>query len=301
VTAADSPASRARRQAIAALKRIRAAPVVNPLLTGSVRAGLGALHVHSEFAAMHLPRVGDTRARLPNGRTLTLRAAGDDWVANRVYWYGWAGYEPECAARFFALAQRSRTTIDVGAHVGYYALLAAHANPAGRVIAFEPVRVTRARLTRNVALNDVGNVVVEPTAVASASGRCRFHVPLGDGIPSHAGMLAGGEGTRPIEVESVALDDYVRAHALAAVDLVKLDVECSEPAVLAGMGETLARDRPDILCEVLPWADTDALEHHLAPHGYRYHQLRGDGPVARGRITGDPVWFNYLFSARGAP
>jgi FkbM family methyltransferase len=298
VTVSGQPSVPARRQAVEVLKRIRAWPPLNAALTTSVRAGLRALHVRSEFAATHLPRVGTTRARLPNGRTLILRAAGDDWVSNRVFWYGWSGYEPECSALFFALARQARGTLDVGAHVGYYALLAAHANPAGRVIAFEPVDVTRGRLTRNLGLNRAGNVTVDPRAVAAANGRRAFHVPVGAGIPSHAGFDAGGEDTRPVETTAVRLDDALRDHAVGPIDLVKLDVEGSEPEVLAGMPETLARDRPDILCEVLPWADTAALERVLAPHGYRYHQLLPGGPVARAHLAGDPVWFNYLFSAR---
>jgi FkbM family methyltransferase len=283
----------------AALKRVRASQPANLLLTNTVRGSLRALGRHSEFAATHLPRVGTTRARLPDGRVLTLRSAGDDWVSNRVFWDGWAGYEPEASRRFYELACRSRCTIDVGAHIGFYSLLAAHANPGGRVIGFEPVDFVFERLERNVALNRVINVVAEPLAAGERSGRRTFHVPAGDGIPSHAGFETGGAGTRAIEVESVRLDAYVDEHRIGAVDLLKLDVECSEPEVLAGMPDTLTRDRPDILCEVLPWANTERLERLLAPHGYRYHQLLGDGPVERARITGDPVWFNYLFTVRG--
>ena len=280
------------------IKRLRASQPANVVVTTTVRRALRLAGVRSEFAAMHLPRVGTTRSRLPNGSVLTLRAAGDDWVSNRVFWFGWAGYEPEASAIFFDLARRSRCTIDVGAHVGFYALLAAHANPAGCVIAFEPVDFVFERLTRNVALNRVTNIEAEPLAVGERAGRRWFHLPAGDGIPSHAGFDAGGDGTLAVEVESVRLDDYVREHAIRAVDLIKLDVESSEPEVLAGMPGTLARDRPDILCEVLPWADTERLERLLAAHGYRYYQLLGDGPARRRRITGEPVWFNYLFTAR---
>jgi hypothetical protein len=40
------------------------------------------------------------------------------------------------------------------------------------------------------------------------------------------------------------------------------------------------------------------LERLLEPHGYRYYQLQADGPARRQQIIGEPVWFNYLFTAR---
>jgi Methyltransferase FkbM domain len=43
----------------------------------------------------------------------------------------------------------------------------------------------------------------------------------------------------------------IREQGIAKVDLVKIDTETTEPAVIRGMARTLARDRPDVVCEVL--------------------------------------------------
>jgi hypothetical protein len=77
----------------------------------------------------HLHRFGIVRSRLPHGRTLRLWSRGDDWIANQVHWRGWDGYEPETLPLFFRLAATARVTLDVGAHVGFFTLLAGHANP----------------------------------------------------------------------------------------------------------------------------------------------------------------------------
>ena len=154
-----------------------------------------------------------------------------------------------------------------------------------------------ARLMRNLALNGVANVVAERSAAGDRTGRRGFRVETREGIPSNSGFAAAGD-TASLEVDTVRLDDYVHEHGIAVVDLLKLDVEAGEPEVLAGLSRTLARDRPDILCEVLPWADAERLEATLGPLGYRYRQLLPEGPVPRARIVGDPVWFNYLFTAR---
>lgn len=87
----------------------------------------------------HLHRLGRVATRLPDGRVLRLWSQADDWVSNQVFWRGWQGYEPETTPLFYRLARRAHVTLDVGAHVGFFSLLAGHANAAGRVFAFEPL------------------------------------------------------------------------------------------------------------------------------------------------------------------
>src|SRR5262245_54920135 len=106
----------------------------------------------------HLHRIGIVQSTLPNGRTLRLWCKADDWVSNLVYWRGWKGYEPETVSLFFRLATRARVTIDVGAYVGFFSLLAGHANTSGLVYAFEPMLDPLERLRKNVSLNELTNV-----------------------------------------------------------------------------------------------------------------------------------------------
>ena len=65
------------------------------------------------------------------------------------------------------------------------------------------------------------------------------------------------------------------------------------------MKKTLARDRPDVFCEVLAGRDTGpALEEMLGPIGYRYYLLTDAGPQERTTIAGDAHFLNYLFSPK---
>jgi FkbM family methyltransferase len=284
------------------LKRGRASQPFNYLATAAVRGLLGAAGVRSEFVIKHLHRMGTVRARLPNGREMLLWSRGDDWVSNQVYWRGWQGYEPETAPLFFRLATRSGTTLDVGAHVGYYTLLAAHANPAGRVFAFEPLPAIFERLQRLVALNRLENVTCHASAVGDADGTADFyHVP--NGLPSSSSLSydfmcsAGALCRTPVPV--LTLDRFLQANGVGRVDLVKLDTETTEVQVLRGMAETLRRDRPHLVCEVLSRPGVaEPLEALLEPLGYRYYHLTAAGPVPRPRVEGHPVWKNYLFTTR---
>ena len=53
---------------------------------------------------------------------------------------------------------------------------------------------------------------------------------------------------RPMKVHVVTLDEFVRRSRIDHLDLVKIDTESTEPAVLRGMHDTLSRDLPTIVC-----------------------------------------------------
>jgi hypothetical protein len=55
-------------------------------------------------------------------------------------------------------------------------------------------------------------------------------------------------------VEGAALDEVLRQREVQRVDVVKIDVEGFEPAVLAGAQTMLGRDRPALIFEYMDWA-----------------------------------------------
>jgi FkbM family methyltransferase len=297
----DTRPRRDARPAVAMLKGLRAWRPVNAVATGGIRAIAQARGRPLEIAVKHLPREGPVRTRLPNGRSMCLWSRGDDWVSNQVYWRGWAGYEPEASSLFYELAARSEVTVDVGAHVGFYTVVAALANPLAKVYAFEPVEAARRRLDRHVALNGLGNVEVIAAAVSDSNGTADFFQGPAE-IPCSSGLsetqMRWHDRVRRTRVRTVALDEFLEEREVGPVGLVKIDVEGSEAEVLRGMPHTLERDRPSILCEVLPDEERGAaLERLLCPCGYRFMHLTPDGPRERERIVGHPEWLNYLFTS----
>jgi len=291
----EATAARSKR----ALKALRSSQPFNAVATSIMRAAMRVTGRPMEPVVKHLPRVGITSATLPNGQVARFWSRGDDWVPNQVYWRGWDGYEPEMTPLFYAAAQTARVTIDVGAHIGFYAILAALANPAGQVHAFEPTPGAHARLVRNLALNHVANVEAVCAAAGATPGQAElFHgktdIPCSAGLSrDFVGML--NPNARAMRVDVVRLDDYVAELNVSTVDLVKLDTETTEPEVLEGLAETLARDRPTIFCEVLPQADGARLTALLEPLGYRFSLLTDDGPLERDRVVPDEHHWNQLF------
>jgi FkbM family methyltransferase len=73
--------------------------------------------------------------------------------------------------------------------------------------------------------------------------------------PGQAGQALADEA---IQVPVETVDRLVAEHRLARVDLIKMDVEGYEPGVLAGLQQTIARDRPILLTEFWPYGMRDA-------------------------------------------
>ena len=291
---------------VSTLKRIRNIPPVNRLTTSSVKLLTDATGWRPEWLLERLMRIGPVPLPLPNRRTMTLWGWGDDWITNRLYWHGWKGYEPESTTLFFRLAMRSAVTLDIGAHVGIFSLLASHANPQGRVIAFEPMPEVFARLQRNIAQNRVTNVECVNSAVGETDGTATCYHVKESYLSSEATLSAEskpvGHAVHTSDVPVLRIDTFVQQRQLPRVTLVKIDTETTEPSVIRGMLETIRRDQPQILCEVLAGCNTDqALESLLRPLGYRYYLITKDSLVPKDRIECHLDWRNYLFVPPGGP
>jgi FkbM family methyltransferase len=156
------------------------------------------------------------------------------------------------------------TMIDVGAHVGYFSVLAAHCvGPRGRVIAVEPdplnyallVRNLRARNLRNVAtINAAAWDVASPLVLvrsADNSGDHRVRSERDPKLPTVAGLT---------------LDDLIPASW--HVDVVKVDTQGTDHRVVLGMTNTLARCRSCLVVEYWPPGIAD-VDPATVPEVYR--------------------------------
>lgn len=135
--------------------------------------------------------------------------------------------------------------IDIGANIGYYALL--EASKVSHVYAIEPVKYNFELLTKNIKLNDLLNVSTYQLAIGSYSGvvkvytskRCNWATI----IPEEQRFGAYVEkfnrfkkGTE--EVSIYTLDKFVKKFAIKP-DLIRMDVEGAEIDIIAGGLDTI--------------------------------------------------------------
>ena len=176
--------------------------------------------------------------------------------ALQLYIFLFGVWEPSTTALVERLVGSGDVVIDVGAHVGYYSLLASRLG--AKVSAFEADPEMANRLKMNVEINDLGSVEVQQVAVASdQSGRVLHRGPRHNrGLSSTSPRWnLSDAGT----VDSARLSDLVDPTLLSRVCLVKIDVEGAEPDVLAGMEDMWSQLSPDavVLLEVSPrwWSE----------------------------------------------
>lgn len=287
------------------IKTVRASRSLNNLATTTLRGLFAITGRQPEFLIKHLPRTGLTAVKLPNGRLLKIEASGEEWIPTQLFWRGWQGYEPEMTGLFYRLAESAATVLDVGAHAGFYSLLAGLANPPARVFAFEPMPRVFASLERNVKLNQLANVKCFSAAVGATNGTQEFYFPdqeqpISSSLRSDM-LLATfpANSIKHVPVSVVTLDQFVAEQGIPKVDLIKLDTERTEHEVLAGARKLLARDQPSIICEVWPDAgNKEKLESALRPLGYRFFHLLPEGPTERDRIEGSEQDLNYFFTTK---
>jgi FkbM family methyltransferase len=239
------------------------------------------------------------RYTTPAGKQLELRYGG---TASYLYWLG--EYEPETTSVFCRLAARSQVVLDIGAADGLYAILAAAANPTARILAFEPGTQAAGVCGDNLALNRplTRHVELHALALGAADAESTLYVAGETGGTSSLNPEFRAD-RREQRVVVRSGDSLLAELGIRRVDLIKLDTESTEPTVLRGLGETLRRDRPDVICEVLHGRSERELSELLAPLGYRFYWVSGRGLVRHAEVAGDPSYRhpNYLFSTRDDP
>lgn len=206
-------------------------------------------------------------------------------------------YEPLVEAVLRSVLEPGDAFVDVGANVGYFAVIASPlVGAAGSVHCFEPNSAVAALLLESVERNGLANVLVEQRALWSRTARQRLHVERNSAIS----FLEPGEA--PIagsEVAAVRLDDYLVQHARMRVSLIKLDIEGAELHALRGAEALLARQKPVLIVEAQDWClrrygqDLPDLFGYLEAQGYSAYDLHGaavpQAEEARRRLAGEWV------------
>ena len=177
---------------------------------------------------------------------------GKRWVAGSSNHGCWLGsYEFEKQKEIAATVRPGMVCFDIGANVGFYSLLMSKiAGPRGIVVAFEPVPRNCGFLRRHLLINACTNVVVQDLALADFDGTASFE-PTQSSCEGHLAEKGS------LVVRCARIDSLVAAGEIAAPDVMKIDVEGAEKAVLDGANRVIARNKPVIF---------------LATHGEQTHR-----------------------------
>jgi len=140
-------------------------------------------------------------------------------------------YEPEVTHRIVDLARQGGTLIDIGANLGYFALLWTALNPQNKCIAFEASPRNIDIIQRNIDQSGLKKQVkLFPVAAGTSSGKLRFDVG-----PTHQtgwGGLTYENGANSIEVDVIRVDEVITSDE--PITILKVDIEGADTWALMG-------------------------------------------------------------------
>ncbi len=198
-----------------------------------------------------------------------------DLRAEKYYWLG--AYEPDTVATIQEMCEKGDVVYDIGANLGYTALLFAKAvGKEGVVVAFEPLPENATRVEEHIAMNQVGaRVTVEAMAISDATGTERFLVHELHGMGKIEGSSGRKEGYADVvEVPAISVDDYVFGRGGPTPAVIKLDIEGGGGKAISGMARVLADVRPVVLAELHGAEERDAVVGALRAHRYDLREMR---------------------------
>lgn len=164
--------------------------------------------------------------------------AGKRWIAASGSNFISGRYEPEKTATIGNTVRDGDIVFDIGAHVGYFAvLMSGLVGTSGKVFAFEPRPLNQRYLARHVRVNGCDNVEILQLCVGDHSGPALLETRTGTGT-GHV------SATGDTAVEMVSVDEMVESGRLPTPSFLKVDVEGGEMGVLLGARRTIERVRP---------------------------------------------------------
>ena len=188
----------------------------------------------------------------------------------------YSGNERANQAVYSQVVRPGDTVIDAGANWGVHALyLARLVGESGQVHAFEPHPQVVEELGWHISHNHLDQVTVHPYGLLDRE--CSIPFVLGDSSKtSH--IASGSEAVsdeRQVNVRFRTLDSLVAELSIAAVRLIKIDVEGAEGRTLQGAASTIQKFRPHLVVELHSPEQDLEVARTLTNWGYKLNRVEG--------------------------
>ncbi|KKQ89823.1 MAG: hypothetical protein UT12_C0007G0020 [Candidatus Curtissbacteria bacterium GW2011_GWC2_38_9] len=148
-------------------------------------------------------------------------------------------YEPFSSEIIKNYLKPNSTFVDLGAHFGYYSLLAYHSQKNTKIIAIEPVKKNFEVLKKNIKLNNVKNAKLYNFAASNKKEVKDFNLTeASDSAGFYEHPLT--KTKKIIKIKSYPPDQILKKKK---IDFIKIDIEGHEMAVLEGLKTTLKNNK----------------------------------------------------------
>jgi FkbM family methyltransferase len=216
----------------------------------------------------------------------------DDVITEQLLTY--SAHTRNELAMVLSFLKSGHNVIDVGAHIGTYAIpFAKRIGPRGSVIAFEGNTDNFELLTMNIQQNGLGSRIIPVNCVINDSPvSTSMYLPEGANSGMYYFLPQPGLSTEP----AVGIDSWLEENKYPGkIDLLKVDTEGAEAAVLRSASRLIERDRPMIYLEINTEAlarfliTTDDLQELFDTWGYRLFRNVGERNSANDAFTVEQI------------
>ena len=181
--------------------------------------------------------LGGGRARWRNKVGLMMALDPSDYIDTFIIKRGY--YEREVFDALVGQLQVPSSIVwDVGANLGIHSLSLAKLHPELRIVCFEPNLYLVEILRWQSDVNRLQAVSIIPVALSDKEEDSRLYL-----YPGNAGMSSlidwSGKASSSIPVRMVRADNLIHSGHVPMPNLIKLDVEGNELAVLQGLGSRI--------------------------------------------------------------
>ncbi|MEM7665731.1 MAG: FkbM family methyltransferase [Pseudomonadota bacterium] len=145
--------------------------------------------------------------------------------------------EPVATGHIMSILREEDVVLEVGANIGYYALM--EASRCRKIYAIEPHPENVERLKRNIDLNGYTNIEVQHAGFGEEDGKLKLYTS--ELSNWHTAKENPGSSGEFIEVDCHRIDTFATANEDPT--FIKMDVEGFELQVLRGATETLKKIR----------------------------------------------------------
>lgn len=140
--------------------------------------------------------------------------------------------------------------IDIGAHIGLFALFASQFCKNGKIYCFEPVKENFELLESNLMLNNIKNVIAVNAAISTNNEKITIY--LNEDESGHSMYVTG---TKKIEVKSFTLQNVFDSNKLEKCNFIKIDCEGEEYKIIDSLS-TPYFDKINKICIEYHFVDT---------------------------------------------
>lgn len=251
----------------------------------------------------------DTQVKFTEAKMFTgdmMNVVIPDNVSTALYLNGC--FEADDSKALIESLNKGDTFIDIGAHIGYYSMLACRlVGNSGKVICFEPTPSTYGLLLKN--LQGKTNVKAENLAVYSVQTNMEFN---DYGLKymvfnsfKKARLNDIDLEAKHINVQTTTLDIYCRLNNVNP-SFIKIDAESVELHVLQGAVEMIKKSKPKFMIEVgdfehIEKGSTYKIINFLIEFSYEVFEYNGKSFIKHEIIkTAYPTMNLYFFPGRNS-